>query len=179
MQLIEGINEAIAMAQVNVAVKQQYIKRLREGNLTRAENPTSHFCTYFLPWDEKQKKIFIVAHKKSGLWLSPGGHIEQGEKLLDALTREIREELGITDQLPNDLKPLLLTVTTIRRDPRACKEHFDIWYFIPSDGSNFTIDSDEFYETRWVSPGEARSLMTDANNLRALDFVEANLFARL
>ena len=59
----------------------RFTERLKEGGLTRDEKPETHFCAYFLPYDEEIKKIFIIHHKKSGLWLSPGGHIDKGEDL--------------------------------------------------------------------------------------------------
>ena len=85
----------------------------------------------------------------------PRWYIEPGESLFDTLTREIKEELGIINPLSQESKPLLLTVTDIKRDVRSCKVHFDMWYFLAINGSNFKIDSDEFYETRWVSINEA------------------------
>ena len=177
MKLIDEIKDTISNAEVSSEVHERYMSRLESGNLTRVDDPVSHFCTYFLPYDTKAKKVFIVAHKKSGLWLSPGGHIEPGEVLFDTLTRETKEELGIINPLPRESKPLLLTVTDIKRDPRACKVHFDMWYFLPTNGSDFKIDSDEFHETRWVSIDGARDLVTDENNLRALEFIERKLLA--
>ena len=73
MKLIDEIKDIILNAQVNSEVKERYVSRLENGNLTRKEDDVSHFCAYFLPYDTKTKKVFIVAHKKSGLWLSPGG----------------------------------------------------------------------------------------------------------
>ena len=44
------------------------------------------------------------AKNEAGSWMLPGASVEYGEKLADAVTREIREELGIeielTEQLP-------------------------------------------------------------------------------
>ena len=45
-----------------------FLKRLEEGAFTRDENPQSHFCAYFLPYNSENKKVFIVHHKKSSLW---------------------------------------------------------------------------------------------------------------
>src|SRR5438552_239622 len=72
-----------------------YTQRLTERAYTRDENARSHFCVYFLPFNSKKGEVFIVHHKKSGLWLSPGGHIDRGEILIDTVNREIKEELGV------------------------------------------------------------------------------------
>ncbi len=56
-------------------------KRISDGSFTRDENPISHFCTFFLPYCQKTKKVFLIHHRKSDLWISPGGHIDKGEPL--------------------------------------------------------------------------------------------------
>lgn len=176
MKLVDEIKDAILTAKVSSDAKERYMNLLEGGSLTREDDPVNHLCAYFFPYDIAAKKVFIVAHKKSGLWLSPGGHIELGEALFDTLTREIKEELGVRNPLPKESTPLLFTVTDIKRDTRACKVHFDMWYFLPTDGSDFKIDSDEFHETKWVSIDEARNLLVDENNLQAVEFIERNFF---
>jgi len=57
-----------------VAVK--FRQRLKEGKLTKNENPESHFCAYFAACDFKAEQLFIGHHIKSGLWLFNGGHID-------------------------------------------------------------------------------------------------------
>lgn len=42
-----------------------------------------------------QGKILLVKHKKLGIWLPPGGHIEKDELAHEAAEREFWEETGI------------------------------------------------------------------------------------
>ncbi len=45
--------------------------------------------------------VLLIHHKKLGLWLPPGGHIEKDEVPDDALTREFKEELNLNIELLN------------------------------------------------------------------------------
>ena len=46
--------------------------------------------------------ILLCRHEKAGrdYWLLPGGGVDSGESLVDALHRELGEELGIDDEPP-------------------------------------------------------------------------------
>jgi len=149
-----------------------FLKRLKEGLPTRDENPKTHFCVYFSPYDSKNKKVFIVHHKKSGLWIFPGGHIDKGEILLETLNREVKEELGIESFFGKDQKPFLFTITRIENKVQPCKTHYDIWYLLPTDGSNFNINPSEFHDSKWLTTKEAKKIVVDKPNLRALEIIE-------
>ena len=149
-----------------------FLKRLEEGVFTRDENPQTHFCAYFLPYNAESKKVFIVHHKKSSLWLSPGGHIDKGEGLLETLNREIDEELGIKHFFQKAPSPFLLTITSIENKVQPCKTHFDIWYLVNTDGADFNVDPKEFHDTKWLTIDEAEKIVTDQPNRKALEIIK-------
>jgi len=47
-------------------------------------------------------RVLLCRHEKPGreYWLLPGGGVNSGESLVAALHRELREEVGITDEIP-------------------------------------------------------------------------------
>ena len=53
-----------------------------------------------LRWEDR---VLLCRHEKPGrgdYWLLPGGGVNSGESLTDALHRELREEVGIEDEIP-------------------------------------------------------------------------------
>ena len=163
---IKGMNIA------SPEVYSRFMARFSEGRLSRDENPASHFGIYFLPYNPITKKVFMVHHRKSGLWIAPGGHVDEGEEAFETLVREMKEELGVVYAPPVGTQPFLLTITPIDNPSYTCKIHFDVWYGEETDGSNFHIDPREFLETRWLTIMEARELVTDGSNLQALAKME-------
>lgn len=50
----------------------------------------------------REERLLLCRHEKGGHehWLLPGGGVNGGETLIDALRRELAEECGIEDELP-------------------------------------------------------------------------------
>ncbi|PIY62086.1 hypothetical protein COY93_03940 [Candidatus Uhrbacteria bacterium CG_4_10_14_0_8_um_filter_58_22] len=125
--------------------------------------------------------MFIGLHRKSGLWLFNGGHMDRGELPEEALRREIMEEWGPDTAVSTVGRPRLLTVTEISNRPtQTCRMHYDIWFFVSVDERNFRPDSSrmytEFSEFGWHSPEEARGKVTDGSTLEAISLVEGDFF---
>lgn len=156
----------------SIEVRDEYTARLKEEHLVRDRDLHSHFCAYFVPYNPTDKTILVGDHKKSGLWLMPGGHIDEGETLLETINREIEEELGVRHFFAEKPEPFLLSITNIEHDIRPCKKHFDIWHLVETDGAEFDIDYTEYNEVRWVTIPEARALITDPANIQALNVIE-------
>ena len=69
-------------------------------NKFESDNLRKHFvATALIVRDDR---ILLIHHKKIGLWLPPGGHIEAEEDPVAALRREICEETGLEIEILSD-----------------------------------------------------------------------------
>lgn len=173
---------AIASEHSTSPVFLEFVGRIKEGQLSRDENPYTHFCVYFAGYDKETERVFIGHHKKSGLWLFNGGHIDKGETPEEALEREMGEEWGLKVNIKHIGEPKLLTITPIYNPTKQkCTRHYDIWYFVPLSETGFkpnqNLLASEFHTTGWKSIVEAKTLITDSNTLKAISEFE-NLFSK-
>lgn len=97
----------------------------------------------------------------AGFWEFPGGKVENGEELVEALRRELREELGISIGECG----FFTALTHDTSDARLVLHFYDV------DGYSGQLCSRENQEMQWVTPREAMSLEflpTDAELLKIL-----------
>lgn len=172
-RLLAAIRQILDTPAFDARIVEEFRVRAEQGALTRDENPETHFIVYFAAYDPTAGEVFIGHHRKSGLWLFNGGHIDQGETPIETAVREIGEEWG-TSLSPESLgAPQLLTITGIASPAKQpCTRHYDIWYFVPLDRAGAEFDPEklgkEFYETRWADFGQAATLTTDPGTRHAL-----------
>jgi 8-oxo-dGTP pyrophosphatase MutT (NUDIX family) len=173
MRLEKDIQAIIAAGSFDKEVSERFLDRLEEGKPVRDENPESHFCAYFIPFDPVTRSVFFGHHRKSGLWLFNGGHIDANETTSETVEREMMEEWGV--QLPFNPKPHLIFVTKIVSNPvgRPCAWHFDIHFHVPMDSSINPFDQEkletEFYESRWMTLDEAKKVAIDPGTVRTIE----------
>ena len=127
---------------------------IRSGaSLYRIEKPDvpfKHLVSYFVVLDEKSKKVLLVDHKKSGLWLPPGGHVEFNESPKKTVKRECLEELGIKAEFWSPM-PLLLT-STMTVGSTAGHVDVSLWYVVKGIfGQTFCFDQNEFQGIKWYA----------------------------
>ena len=60
--------------------------------------PEKHLVSYSILVDQDRNKLLLLDHKKSGLLLPSGGHIEKNEMPYHAAKRELLEELNIVSE---------------------------------------------------------------------------------
>lgn len=135
----------------------EFLDRLSEGNLTRDENRETHFCSFTVPINLKNKTLFIVDHIKGKSWMPPGGHIDYGELPTETVRRELKEELGFT--LTNEQVELFDICITVIDNPVNCRVHYDFWYTIRMEKINFHYDNSEFTAAGWFPYAKAYSMI--------------------
>lgn len=87
-----------------------------------------------------------------GTWSFPGGHVENGETLAEALARELGEELGI---VPTSLEHLAVLEVASPSDGRINRFHIFVvrdWVGQPQ------LIGDEHSALRWLTPLDASRL---------------------
>lgn len=117
--------------------------------------PATHLVSYVVVRDPADGRLLLGAHRKAGLWLPPGGHVEAGEDPWAAAVRECREELGV-EAVASPFtggRPLFLTVTRTRG--QDIHTDVSLWYLVHVDAGTITsYDQGEFDGIRWLTEEE-------------------------
>ncbi|MFC0877573.1 NUDIX domain-containing protein [Saccharicrinis sp. FJH2] len=92
------------------------------------------------------KVLLCKSHKWNDQYVIPGGHIELGETMEQALKREILEETGLEIY---DIQLVSLTETVFNKVFHE-RKHFIFIDFICRTDSNHVVLNDEAEEYKWV-----------------------------
>jgi ADP-ribose pyrophosphatase YjhB (NUDIX family) len=106
------------------------------------------------------------------IWTMPGGVVEQGETLIEALKREIAEETALT------IEPVALAghrEVLVRDDDQRVSRHFVILCFAARWVAGEPRLNDELAEARWLKPDE----LSGFNTTEGLAEIVEAAFARL
>jgi nucleoside triphosphatase len=114
-----------------------------------------------------QGKILLAkSHKWFDRYTLPGGHIEVGETMADAVKREVKEEVG----LDVDVVDMLLIQEAIFAPEFYKKKHFIfIDFYCKSKDEQVKLDQKEIQDYIWVYPGAAYNLKLDSFTRKTLD----------
>ena len=96
--------------------------------------------------------VVLHLHKRLGLWLQPGGHIDPGETPAEGALREAEEETGLHVRHPTD-GPRLVHVD-VHPGPKG-HTHLDVRFLLEADGDEPTPAADESPDVRWFTWDEA------------------------
>jgi 8-oxo-dGTP diphosphatase len=120
-------------------------------------------------------KILVVRRARApahGLYSLPGGVVEVGETLKEAVMREVREETGMT------IEPVALAgfrEAIVRDADSRVERHFIILCFAACWRAGEVLLNEEFDEARWLDPAELAGLPTTSG----LAEIVAEAFQRL
>jgi 8-oxo-dGTP diphosphatase len=110
-------------------------------------------------------RIAVVHRPHRGDWSLPKGKLDPGESWEQAAIREVEEETGVRARIVGELHP------TRYRDNKG-RDKLVRWYRMEVDDEGVFVPHDEVDELRWLTPEEARDLLTYDHD-RAL--VETNV----
>ncbi len=131
-----------------------------------------HYTASAVVLDEVDR-VLLVHHNKIGLWLYPGGHIDDNEDPLQAALREVAEETGVrTRVITDDLfrhpavtthapPPFIIEMDV--SDPKVGPHrHIDLVYVLEAVSQQIVAQRAEVASVRWVPVAEVAALPTPA-----------------
>lgn len=109
-------------------------------------------------------RVLLHRHKRLGIWLQPGGHVDPGESCEQAVAREVLEETGLRGHLDEALLHV-----DVHEGPRG-HVHLDIrWLVRVPAGAEPAPAEGESQDVAWFTPDEALRVtdLAAANAIRA------------
>lgn len=128
-------------------------------------------------------KVLLMFHKKLGVWLYPGGHVEHDETPDSAVKREVMEETGLRVEIVGDKDENLADTEadiSVLHNPYAilCEKvgdhyHNDLIYLCKIKDGNININHDpkESEDIAFFSLGELVDIKLFPNFRRLLEKV--------
>lgn len=102
-------------------------------------------------------KVYLIHKRERDEWLLPKGHIEDGEGLIDAAKREIREETGYTNFIVLGNEPSSVTEFRFKDGDKMARKkiHFFPALLVDEDNSRTKEMDEEGLEGGWFTIQEA------------------------
>ena len=123
----------------------------------------THIVAVFGVVENEQGEVLLLKHRAKGTWMFPGGQVENGENLIDALVRETMEESGMDISVD---RLFSVASNTSSHQGYGSYKHVTVptkvmmGFACTYMGGEFR-DSDESTEACWVTKERALELLTN------------------
>ena len=131
-----------------------------------------HFTASAFVLSPDKRDVVLIHHKKLGIWVQPGGHVEETDSdLASAARREVLEEVGLAELEPFPAGDSALFDIDIHdipaRKTEPAHQHFDVRFAFVARTRDLR-QSEEVTDLRWVPLGEVERMGSDASVMRAV-----------
>jgi len=139
----------------------------------RSHFEPGHFTASAFVLSPDRRDLVLIHHKKLGIWVQPGGHVEPSDgDLVGSARREVLEEVGLgeLESISGAAGSLLFDVDihlipARKADP--AHEHFDVRFAFVAKTREL-VHSEEVADLRWVALNAVEQMGTDESVLRAV-----------
>ena len=119
-----------------------------------------HFTASAVVLDDNDR-VLLVHHNGIGLWLNPGGHVDENETPAEAAVREVAEETGIRARVLGEagfahpavvghVAPWAIIEMEVTDSKVGTHRHIDFVYVCRAVGGALTAQLEEVADARWV-----------------------------
>ncbi len=129
------------------ALRTQFLGRFHQPGAVSRDGRPDHVTASAVVFAQDLTQVLLVLHRKVGLWMQPGGHIEPDETHLSrAALREAVEETGVEGLALASEVPVHL-----ERHPAPCgaEHHLDVRFLVLAPAASATRVSEESLDVAW------------------------------
>ena len=150
-------------------INRNFMGRKEQRDSYTFKNGEYHIVTDVFIFNSENKLLLTqrVPSKKGGLlWEGTGGSVLAGETSIQAICREIKEELGL-DVNQEELKMF----KQLRRDEIKSPRFKDLWILKKDiEIKDLVLQKEEVMNAKWVSLDEFKNMLNNNEIVGSLDF---------
>ncbi len=126
-------------------------------HLTKKENIEQHLGVVALVVNPEMNKVFLLNHKKAQAYLMPGGHVDVGETLQQAIEKELSEELGLVVDMKASY-PFYISKILTQGKNAGHHDVTTVFKIVVDPSTNFSVEAKEADEAGWFDWSKLESM---------------------